>query len=438
MCRNIGGILPDVSESRSTIIFAGRAQSPSFPFYFSSAIILTTITLVLFMKAWNRIQAFVTPPYRPDPKNLSWAETIRRHIVGSPRPDPGRYIDLAPFPTHFDSSGQAHFVDNGRAEYPRIASQVIRPDLIIFCTGYQQTFPFFQAHNAATAEATSPAGRKPYPEAKDANVRNIFMRSDPSIAFIGFLRPGLGAIPPLAEMQAMFWTMALLGHISTSEDHLSPEDEWHYRILSPAGARLKYGIEHEAYVWQLGCDMGIAPGITDVLRLGWRHSGPRARAGCTPGAWYKLPLVWLGGNHYPPKFRLVGKYAAGESEKAVGYMTNELWGPMIRRKGLFGNFTLVAMPVTVLGLVSLWATVYCFVWAMLAKLRLAGPVKWRNQLKEIWMEEERKERMIMTNGIDSKGAVTVTEGKVFSNDPKDRHKFVDGFNGRQLKSSLGK
>ncbi|KAJ2904126.1 hypothetical protein MKZ38_008844 [Zalerion maritima] len=344
---------------------------------------------MFFNKAWNRIQPFLVPPYRPSDSEIPWAEKIRRKLVGTPWCDGGRYLDLAPFPTHFSSDGAAHFKDNGRIEYQKLKSQVIKPDLVIYATGYRQTFPFFEEHNSSASET----GKKPYPHANKADVRNLWKRGDPSVGFIGFVRPGFGAIPALSELQAMLWTMSILGRIDP--ESLKEDDEYHYRILTPPGSRVRYGVEHEAYSWQLASDMGVAPGITDVLKLGW--NGPKR-------SWYRLPYIWAGGNHFNAKFRMVGPW---KWDGAVGVMTGELWETIMRRGGLFGNFTLVVLPLSGLGTASLLAWLWCTFWAVLAFFHLAKPVEHVNHLKNIWMEnlkieEEMKmkgmDRMMVTNG----------------------------------------
>ena len=125
----------------------------------------------------------------------------------TPNPDlNNRLIDLASWPTHVDATGQIHFEDNGSPEYNRIKDEIIRPDSLILATGYRHEMPFFfdQDALAAAAAAKNQGGNlapdeRPYPRPAAAKVRHIWAPDDPTVAFIGFLRP-IGAIPPVAEM----------------------------------------------------------------------------------------------------------------------------------------------------------------------------------------------------------------------------------------------
>jgi dimethylaniline monooxygenase (N-oxide forming) len=111
------------------------------------------------------------------------------------------------------------------------------------------------------------------------------------MGFIGFVRPSLGAIPPLAEMQAQSWVLNLLTPHKLK--HLKPEDEAHYRLHCRPDARVIYGVDHESYEDQLTLDMNSAPGITDILNL-MRRSGIRDA--------YRLLVLWAFGAHFNAKF----------------------------------------------------------------------------------------------------------------------------------------
>jgi dimethylaniline monooxygenase (N-oxide forming) len=329
----------------------------------------------LFNKAWKRVYKYIVPPYRNE--NPGWGEWLRRLIFDSPVEDAGRYIDVAPFPTHIDGDGIAHFADNGREEYQRIKNQVIKPDVVIFATGYLQSFPFL--------ESKANTNRRPYPKANDANVRDVWMRDDPTVGFIGFVRPSFGAIPPLSEMQAMLFIMNLLGRINKP---LLPDDEWHYRLIKSANARINYGIEHDSYVYQLAKDMDMAPSFTEVLRLGFSAS--------STGSWWRLPFIWAAGPNFVTKFRMRGPWAW---DGAVGVMTDDLWEIIRRRKGMYGNFPMAILPMFYLGLLHLFCLLYATLFDILAKLGLASPVEIVNQpkmmieamtSKDMYEEKKRK------------------------------------------------
>lgn len=97
------------------------------------------------------------------------------------RPTGGRRIDLAPWPSHFDEAGVVHFEENGRPEsrVMREEEEGVRPDVVVFATGYKQSFPFL-------AEGDG------YPSLNAAVTRGIFRNIEESIGYIGFIRPAFG------------------------------------------------------------------------------------------------------------------------------------------------------------------------------------------------------------------------------------------------------
>lgn len=100
---------------------------------------------------------------------------------------------------------------------------------------YKQVFPWLHSS---------------YPTAAETNIRNIIHSSHPDVAFIGFVRPGVGAIPPIAEQQAMWWTTLLLGRMRI------PTSPPHYHLLASKGSRIQYGVDYSAYMSTLARDFG--------------------------------------------------------------------------------------------------------------------------------------------------------------------------------------
>jgi hypothetical protein len=62
-----------------------------------------------------------------------------------------------------------------------------------------------------------------------------------------------GAIPPISEMQAMFWISLLKGQVR------QPLPPPHYYLLVKETARIKYGVDHSTYMSTLAKDIGAAP-----------------------------------------------------------------------------------------------------------------------------------------------------------------------------------
>ncbi|KAM0738273.1 hypothetical protein ACQRIT_007465 [Beauveria bassiana] len=238
----------------------------------------------VFFNKSMKVCPYISLPYRPQvPGRRLWLYNLRSALVQTPVEDTnGRYVDLAPWPLQVQPSGFVEFVDNGMPEYQKMEERQARPDMMVLCTGYKQSFPFLDRQS-----------NPPYATPDTANIRRIWERSDPSVGFIGF------ALHPSAS---------------------APQDEWHYRLRSVPGARVQYGVDHESYVYQLALDMGSAPGLTDVVRLGS----------------LKLLLVWALGANFNTKFRLRGPW---RWDGASALLTSrEFWATITRRPIIFGEF----------------------------------------------------------------------------------------------------
>jgi dimethylaniline monooxygenase (N-oxide forming) len=279
-------------------------------------------------------------------------------------------IDVAPFPSHFSSDGVAHFPITDRPESRKIQDTVVKPDIIVFATGYVPSVPFLDtSHNA---------GRRAYPSLHETNVRNIWKDDDPTVGFIGFVRPGFSAIPPLAELQAMLFTTHLLGRVPNK---LEPEDEWHYRIITPPGARIDYGVEHDSYAYQLAKDMDIAPSVSDIFRLSLRIKDG-----------WRLPCIWAAGASFNCKFRLTGMW---KWDGAADRLTDELWETITRREEFFSNFTMSVLPLLYLGCINLLVFIYAYVWGVLVMFGLAEPLVHRNEPQRLMEELSRRHKATM-------------------------------------------
>ncbi|KAH7464339.1 hypothetical protein FOMA001_g17718 [Fusarium oxysporum f. sp. matthiolae] len=233
-------------------------------------------------------------------------------VCSGTTPGMDQWVDLAPLPKRINESGVVEFVDNGRPEYDRLKFRTIQPDVIVLCTGYQQTFPFLDnTHKTSTHHLSS-------------YVRGIWRRDEPAMGFIGFVRPSLGAIPPLAEMQAQLWVLNLMAPHKLS--NLKAEDEMHYKLHSKYDDRVTYGVDHESYAYQLAMDMNSAPGIVDIWRI---------TQTIRITSMYRLLIIWAFGAHFNTKFRLIGPWAwEGAMEVLV---SEELWHTITRRPILFGE-----------------------------------------------------------------------------------------------------
>lgn len=100
------------------------------------------------------------------------------------KPTGGKKIDMAPWPTHVDENGVVHFEENDRPESIIMnREKEIKPDVVVFATGYIQSFPFLSADDD-------------YPTLDDSTTRGIYRNIEDGIAYIGFIRPAFGNIVP--------------------------------------------------------------------------------------------------------------------------------------------------------------------------------------------------------------------------------------------------
>lgn len=121
---------------------------------------------------------YINRPYRSRP---AWMDYISSYIDPAEDSPPATNftVDLAPFPSHFLPSGRAVFPMSKRKDAVRMAKRDVRPDTVIYATGYTQNFMFLD-----------PKGG--YKTLGEADIRNVAASGDESVAFIGFVRPGVG------------------------------------------------------------------------------------------------------------------------------------------------------------------------------------------------------------------------------------------------------
>ncbi|KAM3433824.1 hypothetical protein NHJ13734_006288 [Beauveria thailandica] len=273
----------------------------------------------LFMVKSDRALPYISANHR----STSLLNRLRMRILNVPlRPHPGRTISVRSWPSHVDSCGVMHFQppSSPSSSTPLLpASQppapppppLIIPDVVILATGYTTSFPMLD-HT--------------YPSLSSASVRGIYDPCCPSVAFIGFVRPSIGAIPPLAELQAQLWVLRLLQHRGLVQrpaprcrdaKNAVPGYEMDWQLHPRAGYDAwaeKRGVDHESYAYQLALDMGAAPTWRAVARRGgWRCA-----------------YTWAMGSNFNTKFRLVGPWR--DEVVAQDIMRGELY-EVVRRSG---------------------------------------------------------------------------------------------------------
>ncbi|MDQ2762137.1 MAG: NAD(P)-binding domain-containing protein [Pseudomonadota bacterium] len=133
----------------------------------------------------------------------------------------------------------------------------VAADFIIVCSGYRTSFPYF---SSSVAPDTDP--RKWF--------KYIFHDADPSLAFIGFVRPVFGSIPGISELQSRYVAKVFSGECRLPE----PADRavtiaadakfWnhHFRFTSKRIAGL---VDHYLYSDQLARLIGCYPNFPSLL-----------------------------------------------------------------------------------------------------------------------------------------------------------------------------
>jgi dimethylaniline monooxygenase (N-oxide forming) len=100
-------------------------------------------------------------------------------------------------------------------------------DMVVQATGYRQVFPFLRDREL------NEKGDHPLP-----SERLIVDADEPHLCFLGFARPNVGAIPPLAEMQIMWWLQYVQGDVAL------PLRSPTYRLLSSGSNKVvSYGVD---------------------------------------------------------------------------------------------------------------------------------------------------------------------------------------------------
>jgi len=257
----------------------------------------------VFLNKSHKAMPYINRPYR----RRSWILDLFSHYSDPPEDSPPQtnfVVDLAPFPTSFLPSGRAVFPLLHRKDAVRMAQRDFRPDTVIYATGYTQDFSILD---------------ESYPTPSEADVRNVVRTGDEDVAFIGFVRPGVGAIPPIAEMQAMFWVSLLKGQV---RDPLPPP---HYYLLVKETARIKYGVDHSTYMSTLAKDIGAAPGLWELWWIYGTH----------------VLLCYTFGAAFTTFYRLFGPFV---SPIAPTVIKTELW-ETITRRGLLGNLIMGVIPM---------------------------------------------------------------------------------------------
>ena len=110
----------------------------------------------------------------------------------------------------------------------------------------------------------------------------------------------------------MWWTALITNQMAM------PTDPPHYHLLSKESSRIKYGVDHSAYMSTLAKDFGGAPGLRELYMA---HG-------------LKVLLVYCFGASFVTFYRLVGPF---KSDVAPEITKTELAETILRRGIILGN-----------------------------------------------------------------------------------------------------
>jgi dimethylaniline monooxygenase (N-oxide forming) len=130
----------------------------------------------VFLNKSAKAMQFINQPYQ----SLSPIHRYFAHYIDPPLPKVDNpKIDIVTFPTAFDGTGRAILPAPPKHRSKEVGwKEECKPDLVVLCTGYRQDWSWLG---------------EGYPKGPDeCDIRGVASSKDKSIAFIGFLRPGVG------------------------------------------------------------------------------------------------------------------------------------------------------------------------------------------------------------------------------------------------------
>jgi len=193
-------------------------------------------------------------------------------------------------------------------------------DLIVLATGYKQSFPFLDdkirkefreesvrardEHNSCGGDM----GKYSIEEEHLPKEHFIISKTRPHLGFIGFVRPNVGAIPPMSELQVMWWLEKMRGNVKTLD--LKPGTPPSYMVL---GRKYPYGVDYGNYMHRVAEDIDAAPTLSTLAK----SSRP-----------LQALYTYCIGQSMVSLFRLQGPY---ESKICWRVATGELWRVCMKR-----------------------------------------------------------------------------------------------------------
>jgi dimethylaniline monooxygenase (N-oxide forming) len=192
-----------------------------------------------------------------------------------------------------------------------------RADIIITCSGYRLTLPFF---DPATAPTTDPRAWYKY-----------LFAEDPSVAFVGFVRPIFGSIPAIAEMQSRYAALifsgkrALPAPAERARETQADAAFWnhHFRFTS---LRLRGLVDHFIYSNELARLIGCYPRFWKLLL-----TNPRKWWWAITSPWNSCQFWLNDAAHHPRIFATFARYRDNQTSEVYTLL---LLAPLLPLIGL--------------------------------------------------------------------------------------------------------
>lgn len=199
-------------------------------------------------------------------------------------------------------------------------------DEIVACTGYRNSFPFFDEFHPELCFA----GMNPR-----TNFKQVFSIEHPGeVAFFGFARPAFGSIPPTTEMQSRLFSLVINGEVALpSKDEMvrvAAEDQldWEKRFGYDA-KRVKGLVDFQVYCDGLAKLIGCMPPLGELFLT-------------KPNLWLKIMF----GPFTMHQYRISGPYA--DPKRAEEVYARQPLGDFLE-SSITASFLITAKALSLLG-----------------------------------------------------------------------------------------
>ena len=153
-------------------------------------------------------------------------------------------ITVVPEIARYHQNREIKFEDNSQVE----------ADVVVLCTGFKSLLPFLE-HSELNAHQL---------------YKNTFIPGKSTLAFIGFVRPNIGATPPLSEMQGRWFSRLLSGGWQLPEKEIMEnaiaQNIQTYNYNYPLHAkRLTSLVNYHLYLYEIAGYIGCRPNLWQLL-----------------------------------------------------------------------------------------------------------------------------------------------------------------------------